>query len=480
MKSILTPVVDNWLRGLLLLLVAPTLPQTVAGSLPRVHVAGDRSGFTVEGRPFAAMGVNYFRPGTGWAPQVWQQFDPDATRRDFAKLKAVGGNCVRVFLTYGSFMTEPGVVDERGLEKLDRFIDLAEEAGLYVHPTGPDHWEGLPEWARTDRIADETVLRALEGFWRTVATRYRERSAVFAYDLLNEPAVGWDTPAMAAKWNAWLAARYDSAAALANAWGMRTEEIEWANVAAPPRDAAPGARLLDYQYFRESLAVEWTRRQTAAIKAADPDALVTVGLIQWSVPAVPGPAWLYSGFRPAHQAPFLDFMEVHFYPLAPGFYEYAGEADEARNLAYLESVVREVAACSKPVVLAEFGWYGGGKLTIDNGRHPFASEAQQARWSRRVVETTRGWCQGWLNWGLHDHPEARDVTQYLGLFTADGVPKAWSRTFARLADRMAGETSPLPSIGERPALDWDACLQDRAAAERFREDYYRAWAEAMR
>lgn len=443
--------------------------------LSKVKVAPDRTGFETNGAPVILMGVNYFRPGTGWAPQVWKQFDPEPTRRDFARLKEIGANCVRVFLTYGSFMTEPGVVSEAGLAKLDRFLDLAEEAGIYVHPTGPDHWEGLPAWARTDRIADETVLNALEQFWRTVAARYRDRHALFAWDLLNEPAVGWDSPAMRAKWQDWLRARYTGIPAIARAWGVDAETLQPGRIPVPPRDEPPGQRLLDYQHFRESIAVEWTRRQVAAIKSADPDALVTVGLIQWSVPAHPGGPAQYSAFRPSQIAPLLDFMEVHFYPLARGFYEYGGAEEEGRNLAYLESVVREVAACDKPVVLAEFGWYGGGKLTLDGGRHPPATESQQARWCRRAIETTAGLCQGWLNWGMYDHPEAGDVTQLLGLFKVEGQTKEWGRTFAELARRYRSKGLPARPELARPSIDWDACIQDRAAIETCREAYYQAW-----
>lgn len=444
-------------------------------SIPKVRVSLDKTGFETNGAPVILVGVNYFRPGTGWAPQVWKQFDPETTRKDFARLKDIGGNCVRVFLTYGSFMPEPGVVSEPGLAKLDRFLDLAEEAGIYVHPTGPDHWEGLPEWARTDRLADETVLRALENFWRTVAARYHGRNALLAWDLLNEPEVGWDTPAMRTKWQDWLRVRYEGNPAIAKAWSVPDGTLKPGSIPVPPRDEPPGRRLLDYQHFRESVAVEWTRRQVAAIKSADPDALVTVGLIQWSVPAQLAAPWHYSAFRPAQQATLLDFMEVHFYPLARGFYEYAGAEDEGRNLAYLESVVREVAACDKPVVLAEFGWYGGGKLTLDGGRHPAATEAQQARWCRRAIETTAGLCQGWLNWGMYDHPEAGDVTQLLGLFAVDGPTKEWGRTFAELARRYRSQGLPARPELARPSIDWDACIQDRTVIDAWREAYYQAW-----
>jgi hypothetical protein len=468
------------LAALACALTVPGLPAAdPAPPLPKVRLAPDGRGFaTAAGTPFVPFGVNYYRPGTGWAPQVWKQFDPAATRADFARMRELGVTCVRVFLSFGSFYAEPGRLTPEGLEKFDTFLDLAEAAGLYVHPTGPDHWEGLPDWARADRYAAEPVLAALESFWRLFAARHRGRSAIFAYDLLNEPEVPWDTPALRAKWNAWLEQTYRTPDALAARWRQPVADLAFGRIAPPERQDAPGdPRLLDYQRFRETIAEAWTRRQAAAIKAADPDALVTVGLIQWSVPALlPGVAH-YSGFRPAGQAPFLDFLEVHFYPFERGAYTYGSDDDERRNLAYLESVVREVAAPGKPVVLAEFGWYGGGKPGFDQGRHPAATEDQQARWCRQVVETTRGLAVGWLNWGFHDHPEARDVSELTGLLTVDGRIKAWGREFKALAAGFAGRAIPPRTLPARPALDWDACLTSMAAGAEFRARYHQAFVE---
>jgi len=28
--------------------------------------------------------------------------------------------------------------------KFDQFLEIAEASGIYVHPTGPEHWEGPP------------------------------------------------------------------------------------------------------------------------------------------------------------------------------------------------------------------------------------------------------------------------------------------------------------------------------------------------
>ncbi len=458
-----------------------------ANSLPKIKVAPHARTFvTADGTPFVPFGVNYFRPGTGWAPQLWKRFDATATRQDFARLKALGVNCVRVFLSFGSFYEQPGELSPVGLAKFDRFLELAEAAGIYVHPTGPDHWEGTPEWARGDRLADEKVLNALEEFWRLFAARYRGRQVIFAYDLLNEPAVRWDSAPMHKKWNRWLQQKYGTVQKLREAWKLGelgdTKALAFGDISAPPAKDAPGdQRLLDYQHFREYLADEWSRRQVAAIKAADPEALVSVGFIQWSVPAILPGLSHYAAFRPARQAPMLDFLEIHFYPLATGFYDYTSEEGEIRNLAYLESIVREVAQCGKPVVVAEFGWYGGGKLTINNGQHPAATETQQARWCRRLVETTAGWATGWLNWGFYDHPEARDVTQLTGLLTADGTVKEWGREFQKLAKRYKGKAMPAPPANakEQPKLDWDSCLTSMAAVREFQKRYYESFKQRV-
>lgn len=442
--------------------------------LPKVTVDKKHASFLAGRKPYVPFGVNYYRPGTGWAPQLWKKFDLEATRVDFARMKAAGVNCVRVFLTYGSFYTEPGILKEEGIRKFDQFLALAEEQGMYVHPTGPDHWEGMPAW-KPVAIEDDNTLAALESFWRLLASRYRGRNVIFAYDLRNEPEVAWDSPALRRKWNKWLERKYGTSERLASAWQTNAAPAFGLFAPPPEADALLSRPLLDYQEFRECIADEWTRRQAAAIKAADPDALVTVGLIQWSVPALLPGLKHYSAFRPERQAPFLDFMEVHFYPFANGVYTYQSEAEEQANLAYLESVVREVARPGKPVVLAEFGWYGGGKPRFDGGRHPASTEEQHARYCRGVVETTAGLATGWLNWGFYDQPEASDCSQFTGLLTSSGEMKEWGRTFTELAKKYSGNRIPREQMEPRPELNWDACLTSSAAAKTFREEYLRHW-----
>lgn len=444
-------------------------------ALSKVKVAPDgRSFVTAEGKPFVPFGINYYRPGTGWAPQVWKQWNAEATRRDFKLMRDYGVNCVRVFLSYGSQYSKPGQLDAEGIAKFDEFLKIAEEHGIYVHPTGPDHWEGTPDWARADRVADEKVMAALEDFWRLLAARYKDRAAIFSYDLRNEPEVAWKNEVMQRRWEAWVNKKHGSREKALAAWKLPASET----LPVPEIDKEERkALLLEYHRFREEIADEWTRRQSTAIKAADPVALVTVGLIQWSVPSVLPRVGHYSGFDPRRQAPLVDFLSVHFYPLAEGAYEYRGAEDEEKNLAYLHSVVREIAAGGKPVVIGEFGWYGGGKPTFDGGRHPAATDEQQARWCKRLVEVTSPLACGWLNWGFFDQPEATDASQMTGLVRADGSAKAWGREFKELARGFASKPPKFAPEPGAPALAWDDCIVDLGAAARFRAENLRWFRE---
>jgi hypothetical protein len=458
------------------LMLATSQPRAADQPLPKVKIARDGRSFETEtGKPFVPFGVNYYRPDTGWAPQVWKQLDAEATRKDFARLKELGANCVRVFLSYGSFYSDPGVLNKEGLEKFDRFLALAEEAGIYVHPTGPDHWEGLPNW-KPVAIADPRTVQFLAQFWERFAARYRGRNVIFAYDLKNEPVVEWQNDLMAPQWNAWLEKKYGSTEKLIAAWGS-TNQLQLGKLDVPvPRGALRNRELLDFHAFREDLADEWTRRQAAAIKAADPNALVTVGLLQSSVPSVYWGGMGDAGFRPDRQARFLDFLEIHFYPLARGVYEYKSEDDELANLACLESILREVARPGKAVVLAEFGWYGGPeKPKFNKGVHPIGTEEQQAKYLRRVVEVSAGFVVGWLNWGLYDTPGAGDCSELTGLLRVDGAPKAWGKAFQQLSARYAGTRIPPAVIGARPTLDWDASTTDSRSANQFRDQYLKAF-----
>ena len=57
-------------------------PLTPRADLPKVRVVAKPARFeTSDGKPYVPIGVNYYRPGTGWAPQLWKKFDAGGDAR---------------------------------------------------------------------------------------------------------------------------------------------------------------------------------------------------------------------------------------------------------------------------------------------------------------------------------------------------------------------------------------------------------------
>ena len=121
------------------------------------------------------------------------------TPRDFEIIRSFGFNVIRLPFNYRLLEDDdaPGRIKPDGIKSLDRAIDMAEDAGLYVildmhgvpggqsidHPTGrvgQNKLWGDPVYA--DRTA---------ALWKKIAERYRDRSSVAGYDVINEPYGDW-------------------------------------------------------------------------------------------------------------------------------------------------------------------------------------------------------------------------------------------------------------------------------------------------
>lgn len=409
-----------------------------------IMVAPDGQGFIEagSGRSYIPFGTNYYDPHTGWAPKLWRRFDAEKVRQHFLFMSGMGINCARVFLTAGSFQPTAEKLEEQALIKLDKLVEIARENGVRLILTGPDHWEGVPDYWKPDRYAGQTALKALEHFWTVVAHRYRNEPAIFAWDLLNEPHMPWFVEQWLPKWNVWLKKTYVSREALKAAWGNElTGADEWDNVAVPEnRPDSGNLRLRDWQHFREYLADEWVRCQVEAIRRVDPTHLITVGYIQWSYPLVrPGNPDRYAAFNPHRQARWLDFVTIHFYPTLGSPFQ--SEDNWQKNIGYLQGVL---AYChtGEPVVLGEFGWYGGGAPQ----HHPYLSEHQQAHWISEEIEASRSLTDGWLSWSFADTPESRDISLFAGLVKDDLTLKEWGRKFKELAANLPELKTSRPKL----------------------------------
>ena len=439
-----------------------------------IVVTSDGEGFAERdsGRPYIPFGTNYYDPHTGWAPKLWRQFDADKVREHFIVMKKLGVNCARVFLTVGSFQPEVKTIEEQALKKLDTLVKIARETCIRLILTGPDHWEGSPSYWSPDRFAGEEALGALEHFWEVLGKRYRGEPAIFAWDLLNEPHLPWFAKGWDVRWNKWLKNKYIDWDILKDVWGKElTESDKWGGVKATENRADAGnPRLRDWQLFREYLADEWVRRQVEALRDADPTHLVTVGYIQWSYPLVrPGQSSRYAAFNPHRQRQWLDFMTIHFYPTmgAP----FGSEDNWSKNLSYLQAVL---AYChfGKPVVLGEFGWYGGGGPQ----NHPHLTEEQQEEWISAEIEASRSLADGWLSWPFADSPSSRDISLFAGLVKPDLTTKAWGQSFTELSANLPDLKRPTPKLPAFTSFDFSKVL---TAGNDELEQIHRIYVEAI-
>ena len=94
------------------------------------------------------LGVNYWprRKAMYW----WSNFDAGEVREEFAILKEIGLNVVRMFLLWDDFQPDPNSVSQEALDNLVTVADIAAENGLGIdmtfftgHMSGPN-WS--PRW----------------------------------------------------------------------------------------------------------------------------------------------------------------------------------------------------------------------------------------------------------------------------------------------------------------------------------------------
>ena len=271
-----------------------------------IKVSDDGKGFVLvpSGKPFAPWGLNYSNSGR-LIEDYWDADWPTVVE-DFAEMKDLGANVVRVHLQFGKFMHAKDRPNAKALERLGKLLQLAEDTHLYVDLTGLACYRtaDVPRWY--DGLSEEDRWAAQAVFWGAIAEACEKSPAVFCYDLMNEPLAGGGR-----KPGQWYSGKpfggYDF--------------LQWIVLDLRDRDRDEVVRL-------------WLKTMTRAIRAKDRRHLITVGLLPW----VPG--WGYiSGFVPERVAPELDFISVHIYPEK-------GKVDEA-----VANVKR--FAVGKPLVIEE-------------------------------------------------------------------------------------------------------------------------------
>jgi hypothetical protein len=268
---------------LAILLAAPSI-ASAAEPLPWIRVSDDRQGFVRDpgGQSFTPWGFNYDHDEAGrlledyWIDE-WQKVE-----QDFAEMRELGANVVRIHLQFGRFMDAADRPNAEQLAQLGRLLELAERTGLYLDLTGLGcyHKQDVPGWY--DALDEPARWDAQCRLWEAVAGRCADCPAVFCYDLMNEPVVP----------------------------GGKRAAGDWLGPAFAGKHFVQCITLDQAERARPQIARAWIERLCAAIRRQDARHLITVGLVDWSLDR-PG---LTSGFVPSEIVEPLDFLCVHIYP----------------------------------------------------------------------------------------------------------------------------------------------------------------------
>ena len=143
-------------------------PGARAADLERIVVSDDGASFVTKtsATAFHPWGFNYLGNFGELFEENWA--DPDAWRdieADFAAMRRLGANVVRVHLQFGTYMATADQARPEELKRLRALLDVAAENGLYLDLTGLGcyHPKRQPEWL--DALTEEQRWAAQARFW---------------------------------------------------------------------------------------------------------------------------------------------------------------------------------------------------------------------------------------------------------------------------------------------------------------------------
>lgn len=253
--------------------------------LTRVVVAPGGKHFVLENsdQKFVPWGFNYLGKDNELAEETWHT--PAGWKNietDFLNMRKLGANAVRWHLQLETFIKGPNQVDEAQLGRLKDLLKLAHKHQLYLDLTGLSCYrlKRIPAWYDALSEADRWAVQAQ--FWAAIAKTCAGDSAVFCYNLMNEPVVG----AGKAGEHPWVGGELG---------GLHFVQ----RISNKPngRDNA-------------TITAAWVKQLVTAIRQHDQKTLTTVGVIPW--------AFIWPNAKPVFYTkdtlPYFDFVSVHVYP----------------------------------------------------------------------------------------------------------------------------------------------------------------------
>ena len=420
-----------------------------------VRVSKDRWNFELEGTGefITPLGANILcanHPGQG---TLFQNFDPAYCDRRLGIMAELGLNCLRQAIGVNQvFHPTKGLLPE-GMKNWDTFIALAEKHGIYLMPVGG--YIGSNDWFDVTRLADSGQQLDWDcAFWASFCGHYKDHPAIWAWDIRNE-LLYWTRAHMVTpgsteehmveamlkdRWPWWLETRYGTVAAMNKAYC--TTYATFAEVPGSVGFVEKPFDLcaFDFRNYLNDRGYDWCKRQCDSIRAAAPGHMIVSGNNAWLSPDQD--LWLANGFHNRALHDLFDFMTLHPYPAWQCVPGYRGDPlDGGEPLAYwLSSCIGNARMdhYGKPVVVQEFGWYGGGtsRFLCDL---PYRSEQEHADYTRALTAALIPHVNGFINWPTFDMPDSNDISNHGGIFTHDGKPKELAKVYRELAQTLSGK-----------------------------------------
>lgn len=351
---------------------APAQPQPADGrpNLEAVRVSQDGRRFVLadSGREFRPWGFNYDHDRDNRLLETYWSKEWHSVAEDFAEMKQLGANTVRIHLQVSAFMKSATNVNPEALAQLARLVKLAEATALYLDVTGLGCYDkpAVPRWYHR---LDEPERWAVQArFWEAVARTCSNSPAIFCYDLMNEPVVSEDK-----------------------------QGREWTPGAFGDRYFVQRLTLDFKGRTPKDIAAAWVKQMVAAIRQHDSRRLITVGAIPWALTWTNARPLFYS----AEVGEPLDFVSLHFYPK---------QGEVAKALRALK-----VYDIGKPVVIEEMFPLSCSIAELDrfiDGSRPLAAGWIGFYWGKTIAEYQRdkrtiaeAMTLDWLEYFVRKRPE---------------------------------------------------------------------------
>ena len=424
--------------------------------MKRVRVGDDNWNFVLEGdgTPIVPLGGNVLDSQHPAQGTLFDDFDADDCDRRLGIMADLGLNCLRQPIGVNQVFDPVSGLRPVGMKNWDTFIGLAEKHGIYLMPVGG--YIGGNDWFDCELLVDNgKALDESCDFWEAFAGHYTGHPAIWAWDLRNEllyntesHAIGPGAPdaqqleaALKDQWPNWLQARYSTVEEMNRVYGTDHGSFDKAPGSVKFVEKPFDPCAYDFRCYLNERGYGWCKRQCEVLRSVAADHMIVSGNNGWLSPDMD--LWLANGFHNIAHQDLFDFVTFHPYPAwqcTPGGHGDPLDGGNALEF-WLNACIgmARIDYYDKPVVLQEFGWYGGGESSFV-GKLPYRSEGEHADYTRRLTAALIPHVNGFINWPTFDMPQSLDISNHGGIFTHDGRPKELAAVYSELSERLQGRT----------------------------------------